>query len=49
MNLQPGIVVNLEGRIKEGVRPSTVDLQNMSNPALRMARNEYLSLTQQIN
>ncbi|CAK88991.1 unnamed protein product (macronuclear) [Paramecium tetraurelia] len=49
MNLQPGIVVIHEGRIKEGTRPTTVDLQNMSNPALRMARNEYLSLTQQMN
>ncbi|CAD8078494.1 unnamed protein product [Paramecium primaurelia] len=49
MNLQPGIVVIHEGRIKEGTRPNTVDLQNMNNPALRMARNEYLSLTQQMN
>ncbi|CAD8176137.1 unnamed protein product [Paramecium pentaurelia] len=49
MNLQPGIVVTHEGRIKEGTRPNTVDLQNMNNPALRMARNEYLSLTQQMN
>ncbi|CAD8082514.1 unnamed protein product [Paramecium sonneborni] len=49
MNLQPGIVIIHEGRIKEGTRPNTVDLQNMNNPALRMARNEYLSLTQQMN
>ncbi|CAD8181780.1 unnamed protein product [Paramecium pentaurelia] len=49
MHLQPGIVVIHEGRIKEGNRPNTVDLQNMTNPALRMARNEYLSLTQQMN
>lgn len=34
-----------EGRVKEGTRPNTVDLQHMNNPALRMARNEYLSLT----
>ncbi|CAK83579.1 unnamed protein product (macronuclear) [Paramecium tetraurelia] len=49
MNLQPGIVVIHEGRIKEGTRPNTVDLQKMNNPNLRMARNEYLSLTQQMN
>ncbi|CAD8093073.1 unnamed protein product [Paramecium sonneborni] len=49
MNLQPGIVIIQEGKIKVETKLNTVDLQNMNNLALRMTRYEYISLTQQIN
>ena len=45
MNLQSGVTLNYEGRLKEGVKTNTIDLNNMSNPNLRMARLEYLGLT----
>ncbi|CAK86869.1 unnamed protein product (macronuclear) [Paramecium tetraurelia] len=49
MNLQSGVTINYEGRLKEGLKTHTIDLNNMSNPCLRMARLEYLGLTQIMN
>ncbi|CAD8090080.1 unnamed protein product [Paramecium sonneborni] len=49
MNLQSGVTIIYEGRQKEGVKSHTIDMNNMSNPNLRMARLEYLGLTQIMN
>ncbi|CAD8081790.1 unnamed protein product [Paramecium primaurelia] len=49
MNLQSGVTISYEGRLKEGLKYNTIDLNNMSNPNLRMARLEYLGLTQIMN
>ncbi|CAK77577.1 unnamed protein product (macronuclear) [Paramecium tetraurelia] len=49
MHLQSGVLIIQEGRVREGPRDHPINLDKMSDPTLRMVRNEYLSLTQQIN
>ncbi|CAK71876.1 unnamed protein product (macronuclear) [Paramecium tetraurelia] len=49
MHLQQGVLMIQEGRVREGPKDQPISLEKMSDPALRMVRNEYLSLTQQIN
>ncbi|CAD8171575.1 unnamed protein product [Paramecium pentaurelia] len=49
MHLQSGVLIIQEGRVREGPKDQPINLDKMSDPALRMIRNEYLSLTQQIN
>ncbi|CAD8073982.1 unnamed protein product [Paramecium sonneborni] len=49
MHLQSGVLIIQEGRVREGPKDQPINLDMMNDPALRMVRNEYLSLTQQIN
>ncbi|CAD8160661.1 unnamed protein product [Paramecium pentaurelia] len=49
MHLQSGVLIIQEGRVREGPKDQPISLEKMNDPALRMVRNEYLSLTQQIN
>ncbi|CAD8079015.1 unnamed protein product [Paramecium sonneborni] len=49
MHLQQGVLIIQEGRVREGPKDQPINLDKMNDPALRMVRNEYLSLTQQIN
>ncbi|KAM3131264.1 hypothetical protein pb186bvf_016582 [Paramecium bursaria] len=46
MQLQTGVNIIVEGRVREGPRPQTVDFDNLTNANSRMARNEYLGLAQ---
>lgn len=44
--LQPGVMVKFDGKVREGLRPQTVELTSLStaNSTLRMPRKDYFDI-----
>lgn len=43
--LNPGVTLNMDGKLKMEPRPVTATMENLTDPTIRMSKTDYYNLT----